>query len=108
MNPIRLIFTLALLASWSAFALRAQSPSRQALAGKSGGVISGRVTVHGKGLAGVIVTLRAGGFGQAQTQTPQATTDADGKYRITDIPIGSYVVMPVAPVYTVPGASRLT
>jgi hypothetical protein len=72
-------------------------------------VISGRVTVHGKGLSGVIVTLRAGGFGQAQSQTaPQATTDADGKYRITDIPIGSYVVTPVAPVYTVPGASRLT
>jgi hypothetical protein len=109
MNPIRLIFTLALALSFSAISSRAQSPARAALAGKAGGVISGRVTVHGKGLAGVIVTLRAGGFGQAQSQTaPQATTDVDGKYRITDVPIGSYVVMPVAPVYTVPGASRLT
>ena len=109
MNPVRLIFTLALLLSFSAFSSRAQAPARSALAGKSGGVISGRITVHGKGLPGVIVTLRAGGFGQVQGQTaPQATTDADGKYRITDIPVGSYVVMPVAPVYTVPGASRLT
>lgn len=108
MNPLRLVFTLALLLSFSAFSSRAQSPARTALAGKTGGAISGRVTVHGKGLAGVTVTLRAGGFGQAQNQTaPLATTDVDGKYRITDIPIGSYVVMPVAPVYTVPGASRL-
>ena len=70
-------------------------------------MIAGRVTVHGKGLPGVIVSLRAGGP-QAQGQTPQATTDADGKYRITDVPLGSYVVMPVAPAYTVPGATRMT
>jgi len=108
MNPVRLILTLALVVSFSVFDLLAQSPAKSALAGKSGGVISGRVTVHGKGLSGVIVTLQTGGFGQTQAQAPQATTDADGKYRITDIPIGSYMVMPVAPVYTVPGASRLT
>jgi hypothetical protein len=72
-------------------------------------VISGRVTVRGKGLPGVTVTLRAGGFGPAQAQsTASATTDADGKYRIADIPIGSYQVIPLAPVYTVPGASRIT
>jgi Carboxypeptidase regulatory-like domain len=109
MNPVRQILFLVLVFSFSAFSFRAQSPAKPGLARKSGGTISGQVTVHGKGLPGVAVTLRAGGFGQPQNQTaPQATTDADGKYRITDIPIGSYVVMPVAPVYTVPGASRLT
>src|SRR5207247_2631754 len=35
-------------------------------------------------------------------------TDADGKYRIADVPMGSWYVTPVAPVYTVPGASRIT
>src|SRR5947209_6275097 len=81
-------------------------------ANKSGGIITGRVTAHGKGLAGVTVTLRAanmGGFAvQSSQDLPQAKTDADGNYRITDIPVGSYLVAPVAPVYTVPGAGRLT
>ncbi|MDX6711822.1 MAG: hypothetical protein QOH96_2838 [Blastocatellia bacterium] len=79
------------------------------LAARSG-VISGRITMHGKGLPGIIVTLRSGGFGgQNPTQTaPQAKTDADGKYRIADVPMGSWFVTPVAPVYTVPGASRIT
>ena len=109
MNPVRATLTLALILSFSAFSSRGQPPTKPSLPSKVGGVISGRITVHGKGLPGVIVTLRTGGFGQMQSQTAvQATTDADGKYRISDIPIGSYVVMPVAPVYTVPGASRFT
>ena len=109
MNPVRPILFLVLVLSFSASSSRAQSPTKPGLARKSGGVISGQVTVHGKGLPGVTVTLLAGGFGQPQNQSAaQATTDTDGKYRITDIPIGTYVVVPVAPVYTVPGASRLT
>lgn len=109
MNPVRLILVLVFVLIAVATSSLAQSPSKSAPARKTGGVISGQVTVHGKGLPGVTVTLRAGGFGPAQSQSgPQATTDADGKYRITEIPIGSYVVMPIAPVYTVPGASRLT
>lgn len=107
MNPLRLLFALVLVLSVSADAAFAQTTARKTATPRVGGVIAGRVTVHGKGLPGVIVSLRAGGP-QAQGQTPQATTDADGKYRITDVPLGSYVVMPVAPAYTVPGATRMT
>jgi hypothetical protein len=107
MNPLRLLFALVLVLSVSADAAFAQTTARKTAAPRVGGVIAGRVTVHGKGLPGVIVSLRAGGP-QAQGQTPQATTDAEGKYRITDVPLGSYVVMPVAPAYTVPGATRMT
>src|SRR5947209_17337003 len=98
------------LLSLSIFTLDSFGQSTVKTANKSGGVITGRVTAHGKGLPGVTVTLRSGNFGgQAQSQDlPQAKTDADGNYRITDIPIGSYFVTPVAPVYTVPGAGRVT
>src|SRR5947209_6774817 len=83
----------------------AQSPST---VNKSGGTITGRVTAHGKGLAGVTVTLRTANFGNQTQDLPQARTDADGNYRLTGIPMGNYFVTPIAPVYTVPGAGRLT
>lgn len=97
----------ALFAALSSFAAAlAQSPAAKSL--NKSGVIAGRVTAHGKGLSDVTVTLRPSGFGgQGQGQDlPQVKTDAEGNYRITDIPVGSYVVTPVAPVYVVPGAGR--
>src|SRR5947209_3841727 len=98
------------LLSLSIFTIDSFGQSTVKTANKTGGVITGRITAHGKGLAGVTVTLHSANFGgQAQSQDLlQAKTDADGNYRITDIPIGSYFVTPVAPVYTVPGAGRLT
>ena len=110
MNPTRLVAVFFLVFSFCAFSSLAQSPAAPMPANKSGGVIAGRVTVRGKGLASVVVVLWTAGFaGQTQSQNlPQAKTDADGNYRITDVPMGSYYVAPVAPVYTVPGASRLT
>src|SRR2546421_2495163 len=107
MSPARLV-TLVLALSFCAPAALAQSTASKAAA-KSGGVIAGTVTAHGKGLAGVTVALRPAGFGgRGQGQDlPQAKTDAEGKYRINDVPLGSYVVTPVAPVYVVPGAGRL-
>lgn len=86
------------------FAAFAQSPSTTS---KNGGTVAGRITAHGKGLGGVTVTLRSSAGAQAQ-DLPQAKTDADGNYRITGVPMGNYFVTPVAPVYTVPGAGRLT
>ncbi|PYS49565.1 MAG: hypothetical protein DMF68_09640 [Acidobacteria bacterium] len=98
------------LLSLSIFTIDSFGQSTVKTANKTGGVITGRITAHGKGLAGVTVTLHSANFGgQAQSQDLlQAKTDADGNYRITDIPIGSYFVTPIAPVYTVPGAGRLT
>jgi hypothetical protein len=80
------------------------------------GTIAGRVVARGKGLAGVTVTLRGGGFGgfggfgggATGQDLPESKTDADGNYRITGVPPGSYVVTPVAPVYTTPGTTRFT
>lgn len=97
---------LFLAFSFCAPAARAQSPASK-LTGRPGGVISGTITAHGKGLADVTVALRPAGAGGQGQDLPQAKTDAEGKYRITDVPVGSYFVTPVAPVYVVPGAGRL-
>lgn len=104
MNGARLV-ALFLALSFCAPVCLAQTASKGAV--KSGGVIAGTVTAHGKGLADVTVTLRAASFGGQGQDLPQAKTDAEGKYRITDVPVGSYFVTPVAPVYVVPGAGRL-
>ena len=110
MNATWLVVIFSLVFSSCASTSLAQSAAVPKPANKAGGVIAGRVTVHGKGLASIIVILQTAGFsGQIQGQSlPQARTDADGNYRITDVPMGSYYVTPVAPVYTEPGASRLT
>src|SRR5438105_274448 len=100
MSPLRILGLFVL--SLSIFTVDSFGQSTMKTANKSSGVIAGRVTAHGKGLAGVTVTLRTANFGAQSQDLPQAKTDADGKYRITDIPMGSYYVTPVAPVYTVP------
>jgi hypothetical protein len=105
MNPARLV-AIFLALSFCAPICAAQSSAKAA--GKSGGVIAGTVTAHGKGLPDVTVTLRSAGIGGQGQDLPQAKTDAEGKYRITDVPIGSYFVTPVAPVYVTPRAGRLT
>ncbi|HKC63933.1 MAG TPA: carboxypeptidase-like regulatory domain-containing protein [Pyrinomonadaceae bacterium] len=108
MNLLRVLGLFLL--SLSIFTIDCFGQSTVKTASKTSGVITGRVTAHGKGLPGVTVMLRSSNFGgQTQSQDlPQAKTDTDGNYRLTDIPIGSYFVTPVAPVYTVPGAGRLT
>jgi protocatechuate 3,4-dioxygenase beta subunit len=62
--------------------------------------ISGRVTVEGKPLSGVIVSVGSGnspggGLGRS-------TTDADGRYTISGVPAGQYSVSPFAPAMVLP------
>ncbi|MBX3279515.1 MAG: carboxypeptidase regulatory-like domain-containing protein [Acidobacteria bacterium] len=68
------------------------------------GIISGRVTVGDRPLAGVTISLQ-----QAQPTGPfgrqalfRAVTDADGRYQMTGVPAGSYSVTPLAPPYILP------
>ena len=49
--------------------------------------ITGKVTLYGNGLEGVIVTLSG-------TKTVTATTDASGKYIFSDIESGNYTITP--------------
>src|SRR6266850_1414607 len=69
--------------------------------------ISGKVTIKGKGVSGIVVGLRAtDSFGQ-QTSLYKSATDQDGNYRITNVPPGSYRVMPAAPAFVISGPGEL-
>ena len=65
------------------------------------GSVSGRITLHGKGIAGIIVGVRNSDFSPQRLPSIKATTDSDGNYRITGIPGGTYQVSPMAPAYVV-------
>ena len=61
--------------------------------------ISGKVTIKGKGAPGIVVGLRSPDPYGRPTSTDKGTTDQDGNYRITNLPPGTYRVMPLAPAF---------
>jgi hypothetical protein len=95
--PCVLLF--ALLIAFTATHVFAQTPE---ISAKPTGMISGRVTAGQKPLSGVLVVVT-----NQNSPTPigQATTDADGNYRVTGLSSGQINVAPVAPVYVVPSSS---
>lgn len=61
--------------------------------------ISGKVTVGGKGLSGVVVGLVISDQYHFRPTRFRATTDEDGNYRITKVPPGTYDVRPASPAF---------
>ena len=62
--------------------------------------ISGKVTIGGKGLQGVVVGLViTEQYGNFRSTRFRATTDEDGHYRFTNLPQGNYAVVPASPAY---------
>ncbi|HZI85347.1 MAG TPA: carboxypeptidase regulatory-like domain-containing protein, partial [Pyrinomonadaceae bacterium] len=70
------------------------------------GSVSGRVTVKGKPLPGIIVALSKGESDRRTKPILKSTTDEDGKYRITNVPAGAYQVTPMAPTFVFFDSSR--
>ena len=60
--------------------------------------ISGKVKIKDKGVAGVVVFAERQGYGRGQG-APHATTDQTGNYRITNVPAGTYSIIPMAPSF---------
>jgi hypothetical protein len=66
------------------------------------GSVSGRITIHGKGIAGIIVGVRSSSeYPSPPAPTLKGTTDSEGNYKIAGIPTGNYQVSPMAPAYVV-------
>jgi hypothetical protein len=78
-------------------AVRAQVPVDKAATS----TISGKVTVGGKGLQGIIVALALSNPYRSNFRPTRfrSITDQDGNYRITNVPPGSYDVIAASPTY---------
>src|SRR3989442_255884 len=65
---------------------------------KGTGSISGRVTVGGKPAPGILVTVTTSNL----RAVAQATTDAEGNFRVNGLSAGQFQIMPFTPTYVLP------
>ncbi len=98
-KPVRLLLLLILLAPGMTVFSQTKSTRN--------GSVSGHVTIRGKSAAGIVIAIRASGFSPQPTPSYKGTTDAEGNYRIGEIPPGSYQVAPIAPAYVLSGNQKV-
>src|SRR5687767_6619648 len=80
------------------FIVHAQNPAQKTQASS----ISGKVTVKGNGVGGIVVGARPSQSGPAGSVIT-TTTDQQGIYRLANVPSGQYEVMPAAPQFVLAG-----
>jgi len=97
-SSARLTLLSALTCLCFAVSSFAQSPGKQQVKTPRGS-ISGRITINDKPAPGVVVGLRKGALDTSFDPFDQAVTDAEGIYRITNVPAGNYVVTVIAPTH---------
>lgn len=96
MSPTRRAIACILVVAGIAVCGQAQSTSSK----EPTASISGKVTFHGEGVKGAIVTLRSSeGTSFRQLTNFRGVTDAKGEYRILNVPAGKYFVGPVATAF---------
>ncbi|HKR01113.1 MAG TPA: carboxypeptidase-like regulatory domain-containing protein [Pyrinomonadaceae bacterium] len=95
--PARRTVLLCLLLTlcWS-FAL-AQNAQKQGTA-----VITGRVMLGDKGLAGVSVAVYPETLGRDRSSVARASTDYEGHYRLSNVPAGRWNIVAIAPALVGP------
>jgi hypothetical protein len=59
------------------------------------------VTIKGKAAPGIVVGLRTSQPATPYEPSSRATTDQEGRYRLADVPAGTYQVAPAAPAFVV-------
>jgi hypothetical protein len=103
MRAVRLLMIIALMLFTAAVNSSAQSSVREQ--GEGTAVITGRVTVNGKPAAGVVMTLSRVDPKREETMMGmfqrepliKASTDNEGRYRLTGLQAARYKVAPFAP-----------
>jgi protocatechuate 3,4-dioxygenase beta subunit len=96
---------LALVACSVALASQVQSAGRVAV---KRAVITGTVTLKDKPVPGIVIGLMANDSRGSSTPSLKAKTDQEGKYRITNVPSGTYYVVPVSAGFAVADVSVLS
>ena len=99
-----IIFVLSFGCAGLQSAVNSQTKAPKKVAGAT---VSGRVTTHGKGAPGIVVSIRRQEFGGQPAPSYKAATDQEGFYRITDVPPGNYQVSPLAPAFVSEDRSSL-
>jgi len=87
--------TLALLVLYSSGG-SAQTPGKNPTAS-----ISGRVTIDGKGVAGITVAATTSNSPLENRTVAKTTTDDDGKYQLTGLAAGQLTIIPLAKAFVV-------
>jgi protocatechuate 3,4-dioxygenase beta subunit len=96
---LALAFLVAAHALWPSVGARAQTTV--AKPASSAGAVTGRVTTsEGKPAANVFVLLAVADYNGREVA--RASTDAEGRYRIANVPTGRYRVRALAPAFTSP------
>ncbi len=96
-----IILVVSLSCAVSSLAVGRRASLQDKTSKKATGSVSGRVTVKGKGEAGIIVGLWSAEMGSRTGPFFKAMTDVDGNYRIADLPAGNYQVSPIAPAFVI-------
>jgi len=91
----RSLLILCLLVVYS-FGGSAQTPSKAPTAS-----ISGRVMIDGEGVGGITVTAATSGSPLDNRTVAKATTDDDGKYQLTGLAAGQFMITPLAKAFVV-------
>ena len=74
----------------------AQTPGKDTTAS-----ISGRVTINGKGLAGIAVVATTSSSPLDNRTVGKTTTDDEGKYQLTGLAAGQFTILPLAKAFVV-------
>ena len=72
-----------------------------------GATITGKVTIKGQGVPGIIVAIRQNErtTGGREYSGPKGVSDNNGNYRIANVPPGSYRILPVSNAFVTAGES---
>jgi hypothetical protein len=102
---MRALLRTVVLVTVSAASVTIFSPNTLAQESKkeSTGSVSGKVTMGDKPVprAVVLLTLSDRAFGPDRTPPARATTDEEGRYRLTGVPAGNYTLAPSTPQFVV-------
>ena len=96
LSSTRKAIACILLIAGVAVSAHSQNPSTVK---ESPATISGKVTVKGQGLAGIVVGMYRSNSPRPSPGTIRTVTDQDGNYRLTNVPPGTFEILPVAPAY---------